>query len=259
VASHCQAISSQREVVSYLKANGMSAFATNFTITSNGAHPDVKGTGFMPYYLVFDHTGKLVAHHMSGSYHGGDGNRFIEIVDELLKTAPEIYLGPEPFTKIESLAQQVMKGKGLGTAMKKVDTTATAEADPETKAELERLGAVLTRYRDRKLAKALALEGGQPAGVLPALKGLAADFKGSSLAPDVEKNLEEMTASEALKTQIGMEKKFLAIQKKFEKTKDKMRTDAFIDSTVSKLQKLLEGNEALPFAATIEAFLAELR
>ena len=259
VASHCQATSSERETISYVRANGMSAFAPNMTITSNGGHPDVKGTGFVPYYIIFDHTGKLVAHHMCGSYHGGDGNKFIEIVDELLERAPAIYLGDKPYTKIESLAATVAKGKGLGAAMKKVDAALAGETDAEAKAEYERLRDTLTRFRDRKLEKALALEGSQPSELVPTLKKLASDFKGSSLAEAVETVLEEKSKSAALKTQIAMEKKFRAAQRKYEKTKESKRTDAFLESLVKKLERQLEGNTELPFAKTIEAFLAELR
>ena len=133
VASHCQAVSNKRETISYVKANGMSAFSPNMTITSNGNHPDVKGNGFVPYYIMFDHTGKLHYHHMCGSYHGGDGNRFIEIVDELVKKAPAIYLGKEPFQKIAPLAEQVAKGKGLGASMKKIDGALAGDPDAETK------------------------------------------------------------------------------------------------------------------------------
>ena len=40
------------------------------TITKMGRHPDVRGNGYVPYYVVFDHTGKLAYDHMGGRYHG---------------------------------------------------------------------------------------------------------------------------------------------------------------------------------------------
>ena len=73
MASRRQDISSKIAEIAYLKANGMSPFAPNLTITKMGSHPDVKGNGFVPYYIIFDHTGKLVSHNMCGSYQGGDG------------------------------------------------------------------------------------------------------------------------------------------------------------------------------------------
>ena len=258
MASHCQDISNQKKVITYLKANKMSEFAPNLTITKNGSHPDVKGIRLMPYYIIFDHTGKLHAHHMCGSYHGGDEWRMIEIVDELLAKTPAIYLGAEPFEKITPLAAQISKGRNLGAVMKNLVARRAAGVDAHTGAEVERLQKALTRYRDRKLANILRLEGAHPSRVLPELKSLAAALKGSSLAIPVQEKLKELSGSDALKTQIAMEKKFLGIVRKYDKTKEKKRTEAFLGSLARKLEKLLAGNEELPFAATVQAFLGEL-
>ena len=124
MASHCQDISNQKKVITYLKANKMSEFAPNLTITKDGSHPDVKGIRLMPYYIIFDHTGKLRAHHMCGSYHGGDEWRMIEIVDELLAKTPPIYLGAEPFKKIAPLAAQVAPVVPEGLSMLCADALA---------------------------------------------------------------------------------------------------------------------------------------
>ncbi len=43
---------------------------------------------FVPYYLIFDHTGKLRYNHMAGPYHGGNGNTYQKLVKELLKEVP---------------------------------------------------------------------------------------------------------------------------------------------------------------------------
>ena len=73
------------------------------TVTSFGGHPGVKGNGHVPYYMVFDHTGKLRRQHMGGAYHGGDGLEMIEWVDRLLKETPAIWLGNEPFQHLADL------------------------------------------------------------------------------------------------------------------------------------------------------------
>lgn len=259
IASHCQDTSSRREVIAYLRNNNMSAFAPNLTITKMGSHPDVRGNGYVPYYIVFDHTGKLVHHHMCGTYHGGDGLKMIEWVDKLLKDAPAIYLGKEPFKKIGTLATKVSTGKGLGASAKKLESQLAEPADAATKAELERLQAILVSYRDGKLARIEKMVGSQPGKVLGAMKSLAKDFKGTKLAEPVDEQLEEYGDSEALKTAVGIEKKFLKIVKSYEKVKESKRTDALMAKTAKKLDKLLEGNGALPFAETIEAFLKDLR
>ena len=96
VATHCQN-NSQANVISYLQSKNLASNTPNCTVTSFGGHPQVKGNGYVPYYMVFDHHGKLVQHHMCGDYHGGDGLEMIEWVDKLLQDAPGIYLGKEPF------------------------------------------------------------------------------------------------------------------------------------------------------------------
>ena len=259
IASHCQAISNEKSVVAYLKANGMSEFAPNFTVTSNGSHPDVKGNGFVPYYIIFDHTGKLHAHHMCGSYHGGDGWKMIEIVDKLLKDAPAVYLGREPFKKIKPIADKVASGKGIGTATKQIDSKLASDPDDATKAELERLKEVVIRYRDHKLAVIERMEGGQPSQVIPELKKLARKFNGTSLAEPIDKRLEALEGSADHKASIAIEKGFGKIVRAFEKVKESKRSDALIEKTVKKLEKLIEGKEELPIAATVEAYLADLR
>jgi hypothetical protein len=259
VASHCQDTSSRKEVIAYLRNNNMSAFAPNMTITKNGRHPDVPGNGYVPYYIVFDHTGKLVHHHMCGSYHGGDGLEMIEWVEKLLKDAPEIYLGAEPFKRIAPLASKVSSGKNLGTAVKAIEGHLATAPDEATKAELDRLHAIVTQYRDQKLARLVKMQGSQPSEVIKEAKSLAKTFKGTKLAAEVDTALAGYEDSETLATGTKMEKAFRKIAKSFEKVKEAKRTDALIEKTVKKLEKLLEGNGAVPFAQTIEAFLKDLR
>ena len=259
IASHCQDISSRPEVIAYLRNNRMSAFAPNLTITKDGRHPDVKGIGLMPYYILFDHTGKLVHHGMGGSYHGGDGLAMIDSVDKLLKDAPAIYLGPEPFERVGPLASKISSGKGLGGSLKTLEAQLAAAPDEVTKAELERLQALVVRYRDDEARRIDKMVGGQPSGVIPAMKDLVKTFKGTALGPDLETKLAAYEDSDALADAVKFEKDFLKIAKSFEKVKESKRTDALIASTVQKLEKLLEGRDALPFAQTVQAFLMDLR
>ena len=44
---------------------------------------------YVPYYLIFDHTGKLRYNHMAGPYHGGDRDKYQALVKKLLKEAPK--------------------------------------------------------------------------------------------------------------------------------------------------------------------------
>ncbi len=259
IASHCQDTSSRKEVIAYLRNNGMSPFAPNLTITKMGRHPDVRGNGYVPYYIVFDHTGKLVHHHMCGTYHGGDGLKMIEWVDKLLKAAPAIYLGPEPFAKIAPLAKKVSSGKSLGSAVKSMEKQLAAPPDDATKKELERLRAIVVRHRDDQLKRIAKLQGSEPGLVIKEAKALAKTFKGTKLATEVDAALEVYEESETLSAAVKMEKAFRKIVKSFEKVKEDKRTDKLIEKTIAKLEKLIEGRGAVPFTETVEAYLMDLR
>jgi len=259
IATHRQNNATRSEVIAYLKANGLSVFTPNFSVTKMGSHPDIPGNGFAPYYAVFDHTGTLVHDHMGGSYHGGDGLEMIRYVDQLLAQTPAIYLGAAPFKKIGPLAHKVSSGKALGASVKRIDSVLAAPPDAATAGELKRLLALVVRYRDRKLQRALGLVGSEPDAVLGRLKQLARSFQGTSLAADVESELAVMQTSGDLKAAVGMQKKFRRIVKAFERVKEKKRSDALIEKTVQKLEALLVGHESLPFASTVEAYLADLR
>lgn len=258
IASHCQDTSSRREVIGYLRANGFAGTSPNMTITKNGRHPDVKGNGFVPYYIVFDHTGKLRHHHMGGSYHGGDGLKMIEWVETLLKDAPAVWLGAEPYATHAKLAKKIGSGKGLGGSIKKLDALRAADA-PEAKAELDRMHAALGTWRDRRLAAAKGLEATQPSEVLPALKDLQKDVKGTSLAEPVDAAYAEAKGSTALAAAVKHEKAFRKIVKSFERVKEDKRTDKLVERTITKLDALRAEVGDAPFAQTIEDYLANLR
>jgi hypothetical protein len=62
----------------------------NFTVSSQTRFKQgVKEGRYVPYYFIFDHTGKLRYHHQAGPWHGGDGDKFQELVAELLEEVPK--------------------------------------------------------------------------------------------------------------------------------------------------------------------------
>jgi len=259
IASHREDPSSRGDVIAFLRNNRMSASTPNFTITKDGNHPDAKLGAYVPYYVVFDHTGRIVQQHMGGSYFGGDQLAMVGWVDKLLKAAPAIYLGATPFRHLSSLAQKVRTGKGLQGNVRRIESILAAPPDAETKAEAERLLALVTRYRDRQLAYVAALEGSRPSALLTAMKRLAKTFRGTSLGEVADRALANYAASDELKAAAGIEKKFRKIVKAYEKVKESKRTDAVTAKAVKKLEALLEGHDALPFADTIQAYLMDLR
>lgn len=259
IASHCQDVSSRKEVVAFLQANGFSGTSPNMTITKNGTHPTVQAADMKPYYLVFDHTGALRRHHMGGSYHGGDQLEMITWVDKLLEDAPVIWLGNEPFGPQKKFASQIAAGKSLGGAIKKLETLRAQPADDENKIELDRIHAGVTRWRDRQLAAALGCESFQPSEVQPRLKTLQRVVKGTSLAEPVDKAVAEAKESDALAGAIKLEKQFRKIVKAFERVKESKRTDVIVDRTVAKLETLLEESSGSRFSEAISDYLSNLR
>ncbi|MDA1194420.1 MAG: hypothetical protein O2894_04480 [Planctomycetota bacterium] len=229
------------------------------TITKNGRHPDVPGNGYVPYYIIFDHTGKLRYHHMAGSYHGGDGLKLIELVDALLEDAPAIWLGSDPFTTQKDLAQRIASGKGLGASLKRLDAALEAGAEGAAKDELERLRAGVVRWRDRELAAALGFEASQPSEVLGALKDLQKTVKGTSYAAEVDAQLVAMEESKELAAAVKIEKDYRKIVGAYEKVKEDKRSDVLTERAVAKLEKLLEEAGELPFAQMIRDYLSNLR
>ena len=258
IASHCQNTSSRKEVIAYLRANGFSGTSPNMTITKQGRHPDVPGNGYVPYYIVFDHTGKLRHHHMCGNYHGGDGFKMIEWVDKLLKDAPAVWLGKAPYDKHAKLASKIASGKSLGGSIKKLEAL-RANPDAQGQDELTRMHKALVTWRDRKVADATGLETSQPSEVIPQLKAVQKLVKGTSLAGPVDEALAEASDSESLKIATAHEKAFRKIVKAYEKVKESKRTEKLTDRTIAKLEALLEEASGSTFSAAIEDYLSNFR
>ena len=256
VASHCQR-DTQENVVNYIKSKGLSADTPNCTVTSQGRHPKVQGNGYVPYYMVFNQHGELVHHHMCGDYHGGDGLKMIEIVDELLKSVPAIYLGKETFVAVPKLAKQVGAKKNLPAALKEIENRRAGEPGRGELGELDRLTAAIQDYRARMLAEADKLMAENPPEVVPALSALQKDFKGTPLAADIDAKLSEARKSADLRKSVAIWKSYRKSMKRLEKMDSpSAKTKA---KTADKLAKLIAGNESLPVAATIQATIDKLR
>ena len=87
VASYCQR--GQKEAtLEFLKSKGWDKDMKNFSVVYQAFHPAMEGR-YIPYYLIFDKSGKLRHHHMAGRFHGGDGDKYQELVKELLKEKEE--------------------------------------------------------------------------------------------------------------------------------------------------------------------------
>ncbi len=95
IASHCQA-GDKDATLKFLKSSGWDEEITNLTIMSRTDYPDDIEITHVPYYLIFDHTGKLRHHHMAGPYHGGNGHKYQEEVANLLKEVPQKRVAKNP-------------------------------------------------------------------------------------------------------------------------------------------------------------------
>ncbi|MHC4452552.1 MAG: TlpA family protein disulfide reductase [Planctomycetota bacterium] len=254
VAAHCQR-DTKENVVSYISGKGLAAGAPNFTVTSMGGHPKVKGNGYVPYYMVFDHHGNLAHQHMCGDYHGGDGLKMIDWVDKLLKATPEIYLGKEPYVHFDKLAKQISKKKNLPGALRELDKHSEATPGREQLAELARLKKAIVNYRDRMLETANEFMETDPTKVIGSLSGLSKEFKGSALSPEIDSKLSELRKSKELRTSIDLFKRYSKELRRLEKNPSpKMKK-----KSADKLEKLIAGKEDLPVTKTIRAKIEELR
>lgn len=86
IASYCQS-GSKEGALNALKRYKWSTKMTNTSVMYQTDFPKAP-VEYVPYYLIFDHTGKLRYNHMAGPYHGGDGNNYQKLVKELLKEVP---------------------------------------------------------------------------------------------------------------------------------------------------------------------------
>lgn len=274
LAAHCQN-DTKANVVGYIRSQGLAEDTPNMTVTSFGGHPGVKGNGSVPYYIVFDHTGKMRHHHMCGAYHGGDGLRMIEWVHNLLDEAPAIWLGETPFTHVPDLAKKVESGKGLGAVAIELETN--RDADEAVQAERTRLLAALTTWRDREQQLAERLMGSNPKEVLDAYGTLAKTLKGSALAKPVDARIAALKGSKQLADSIKLQKTLEKTKRKIAKLKlpkeaKRKGLKAFslddplcrkehaktLAKSAKKLREAIEGHEALPIAKTIATYAKRL-
>ena len=259
VASHCQR-DSQENVVAYLESKGLEPSTPNFTAVSFGNHPKVKGNGYVPYYAVFDHTGKLIYHHMCGAYHGGDGLRMIEWVDDLLKKTPAVYLGEPSFQHVAELMDDLQTGKKLAAQVAKLEKRLDGDAEEASvQAELEQLYQRLEAWRDRELNMVLARVGSRPSMVLPELGNLAKQLKRTRLVEPLESQLEELEASKDHKQAVALEKIWTTARGKIDKLRQRDNSEKSVGKRLDALEAELVGWEHLPIAGAIRGFVVSMR
>lgn len=188
--------------------NGVPLTTTNVSATMQARHPGVRGTGYVPYYLVFDHHGDLVYHHQGGPYHGGDGKAVLDRVRKMLREVPRIYVGKALYTTHEKLAKSIASGKKLGRALKTL-TQAIEETpdDPELKrlvAAVERHASEQQRHFERKLAT-------QAKPALKGLMALAKEFRGTPWGGELVQRAEELAGKDRRKENESAAKKLAKI------------------------------------------------
>lgn len=254
LATHCQR-GTKADVVDYVKSKGLSVDTPNMTVSSFGGHAKVKGNGYVPYYMVFDHHGDLVHHHMCGDYHGGDGLKMIELVDKLLADVPAIYLGKAPFVAVAKLAKQVGKVERLPAAIKAIDKMLAEQPSPDQAGELKRLAAAIEDYRKRMLNKVEQLHASAPSQILPHLKKLQKQFVGTAGGVEIGAQLKALSQSKQLASSVRIDKSY---RKAMAKLGKKKQTPRLKRSTAKRLEKLIAGHEALPISKKVRAAITDL-
>lgn len=87
IASYCQR-GEKGAVLKDFKYRGWSEKMKEVSVMYGTGFPKAP-VKFVPYYLVFDHTGKLRHNHMAGPWHGGDGDTYQKWVKKLVKEAKD--------------------------------------------------------------------------------------------------------------------------------------------------------------------------
>ena len=277
LASYCQG-GTRDETVAYVQKQGLAEDTPNVTVSKQTRHPGVKGNGYVPYYVVFDHKGNMAYHHMCGAYHGGDGLKMIEWVDKLLDAAPDIYLGEESYGAIADLAAKVRKRKGLAATVRKLEALKADEGGGAQQEEatqlLERLGV----WRDKQLQRIDGLLTTTPSAVVPELKDFAKELAGTTLQEPIAERLKALQTGDVLKRSLALEKVHAKVWKSVRKLKvpkaaKRQGVETFDPSNAacraaqpkalakaaSKLEKALEGNDDLPFAQTVQRSIQRFR
>ncbi len=87
IASYCQRGTKESTLAS-LARHGWKKDLENTSVMFQSTFPKAP-IKYVPYYLIFDHTGKLRYNHMAGRFHGGDGDTYQKLVKKLLKEVPK--------------------------------------------------------------------------------------------------------------------------------------------------------------------------
>lgn len=85
VASHSQRFGDKESALKLLKSAKWREEMTNVSLVGYGYAPKGIEHRYVPFYLLFDHTGKLRYYHQAGPYHGGNDDSFKTEVYRLLK------------------------------------------------------------------------------------------------------------------------------------------------------------------------------
>ncbi len=176
--------------------NGVPWTTPNVSATMHARHPGVQGTGYVPYYIVFDHHGDLVYHHQGGPYHGGDGKAVLDRVRQMLRAVPRIYVGKDSYTTHEKLAKSIASGKKLGSSLKSL---AKALEDAPDDSELQRLVAAVERHATRQLRRHEQDLATQAKRAIKSLSAPAKEYRGTSWGNALVARSEELSDKETRK------------------------------------------------------------
>ncbi len=261
----------------HLRAEGLTEAIPGVTVAGGAGHPEWGGAVQVPYYVLFDHTGKLVRHRKCGDDHeGADGLQMIEWVDKLLAQIPPIAVGEEPYTALADVAKQIAFKKKLAANVKQLEAEAP-EAEGERVEEIKRLLERVAAWRDEEIATALAYLGTEPKQTVPALKALSGELKGTALVAPVEEKLKAMRKAPELKSALKLAAALEKTQKKLDKLKVpkaaanrgvktfrlddpdcRKKHEKALAREAKALRKALEGHEGLPFAQRVQEMIAKL-
>ena len=194
--------------------NGLALLSPNVTVSMHAGHPGVKGTGYVPYYLVFDHHGDLAYHHQGGPYHGGDGTAVLERVRKLVDQVPAIYLGKQPFEANRDLALALRKGVDLNVHLLALSAAHKEDAGD---AEVMRMVAGVERYKRGLFQRAERLLGMDFNAGRSLIVTASKVFAGTHWAPEFKSLAKSLRSPKAQKFHGTASRDLGKVLKRFEK------------------------------------------
>jgi len=235
------------------------AHKVNYSVYGSGSVKGDDARG-IPRAFLFNWKGEQV-------WSGHPASGMDDAIEEAIRNAPDLLLGPRKYEAIRSEASKILKRSGMGSAVKSLRKKSGGAEGAEKEEATELLGR-LEKHAERAMKKADELIGsGEPLKAQGLWKRLARDFRGDEIGSRASSKEKEMKKDVAFKAELSAARimmqmeamadkikprrrgedlakwhkknkgslnrilgMYLALDKKFGKTKVRIRAEAFVRS-----------------------------